>query len=137
MQTLVASYNARDPDRLLEVMPSIEIYDATAVPHLGAASVDDSLEWARAGWKVNDQLRLAMVRSFSGTGADGHLERHNDLLQAAGIGWLPYTFKVQATGCAITRFVGYRPLDDACDFYTAFGDELIAAAVPIPPACDL
>lgn len=93
MQALVAAYNARDTEALLEVMRAGELYNATAVPHLGAASVDDHLEWAQAGWDVDDQLRLVMVRTYSGAGADGRIERNNDLLERAGIGWLSYTLQ--------------------------------------------
>jgi hypothetical protein len=135
MQSLVAAYNARDAESVLEVMRADEIYDATAVPHLGSASTDDPLEWAQTGWDVNDQLRLVMVRSYSGGGADGRIERSNDLLEQAGIGWLSYTFKVQASGCAITRFVGYRPLADQCEWYTAFSDQLRTAEILVPEQC--
>lgn len=129
MQALVAAYNARDTEALLKVMSAEEIYDATAIPHIGSAYSDDPLVWAEAGWEVNDQLRLVMVSTYSGAGADGRIERHNDLLEEAGIGWLPYNFKVQAAGCSITRFVGYRPLADECDWYTVFSVQIRAAAV--------
>jgi hypothetical protein len=135
MQSLVAAYNARDAEALLEVMGAEEIYDATAVPHLGTASTYDPLEWAQAGWDVNDQLRLVMVRTYSGAGADGWLERGNDLLEQAGIGWLSYTFKVQASGCAITRFVGYGPLAGECEWYAAFSDQLRTAEIQVPEPC--
>lgn len=135
MQALVAAYNARDTEALFEVMQAEEICDATAVPHLGVTSTDDPLEWAQAGWEVNDQLRLMVVRTYSGAGADGRIERHNDLLEQARIGWLAYPFKVQASGCALTRFVGYRPLADKCDWYTAFVDQLRRAEILVPAEC--
>lgn len=135
MQALVAAYNARDTEALLEVMRAEEIQDATAVRHLGVASIDDPLAWAQAGWDVNDQLRLVMVRTYSGAGADGRMERQNDLLEQVGIGWLSYTFRVQATGCAITRFVGHPPFAGECAWYSAFSSQLHAAEIVVPERC--
>lgn len=127
MQALVAAYNSKDMTGLHEVMDPQEIYDATAIPHLGTAYPDNVAEWAQAGWAVNDRLRLVEVQTYAGAGADGRIERSNDLLAEAGIGWLSYTFKVQASECAVTRFVGYRPGVDECGWYTAFTDQLRAA----------
>lgn len=136
MQALVVAYNTRDTEALLRMMGDVhDIYDATAVPHLGAAAVEDPLTWAQAGWEVNDQLRLVLVRTYSGSGADGRIERRNDLLEQAGIGWLTYSFKVQASGCTITRFVAHGPLGDECQWYTEFSDQLRAAEIPVPQIC--
>lgn len=129
MQALVAAYNSRDMGALLEVMDPEEVYDASAIPHLGTAYPADVAEWAEGGWAGNDQLRLVGVQAYAGLGADGYIERSNDLLAQVGIGRLSYMFKVQASGCVITRFVGYRPGADECDWYVAFTDQLLAAAL--------
>jgi hypothetical protein len=132
MQTLVAAYNNRNREQLAEVMQT-GVFDWTALPHLGVNYTDDPLAWAEAGWAVADELELVLVRTYSGIGADGLLRRRNDLLDEAGIGWLTYSFKVQARGCAITRFVGYFPTDDRCRWISAFRDELTTAEDFIMP----
>ena len=129
MQALVSAYNSKDMAALLEVMDPEEIYDAAAIPHLGTAYPENVAAWAEGGWAVNDQLRLVGVQGYAGLGADGYIERSNDLLAQAGIGRLSYMFKVQASGCLITRFVGYRPGADECMWYIAFTDQLLAAAL--------
>lgn len=126
MQTMVAAYNTRDAETLLAVLQT-NVHDFSAIPHLGSASTDDPLIWAEAGWAVSDRLQLVMVRTYSGSGADGLLQRSNDLLNQAGIGSLTYGFKVQARGCVITRFVGSAPSTDACDWYLAFSEQIRAA----------
>lgn len=137
MLTFVAAYNGRDREALLEVLQPLEIFDATAAPHVGAAYSDDPLAWAEAGWDVNDQIQLVSVRSYSGSGADGRLRRYNDLLEEAGMGWLTYPFKVQGRGCVITNFVGYGPPIDegGCDWYIAFAKQLHAAVLLWPDEC--
>jgi hypothetical protein len=135
MQSLVASYNQRDEVALNELLETAEIYDATAVPYLGSAEVTDVLEWARAGWAVGDQLKLVLVQSYSGTGADGTLERSNEVMERVGIDRLVFPFKAQATGCSISRFVAYRPVGDDCSFYKEFHSELVTAEVVIPESC--
>lgn len=123
LQSLVAAYNARDARGLTAVLGT-GVFDFAAVPHLGVREVDDPLAWAQAGWAVDDRLRLVEVRTYSGSGADGRMERSNDLLAGVGIEWLAFGFKTQGRGCAITRFVGYAPDSDACDWYVAFSDEI-------------
>ena len=125
MQAFVAAYNDRDMDRLLEILKAPEIWDVTAIPHVGDV-LSETKEWAEAGWAVGDQLRLVSVHTYRGAGATGQLERRNVLLEAHGLDWVPFGFKVQARRCEITWAVLYGP-DVAgverCDFYQAFGTE--------------
>ena len=132
MQTLVAAYNSRDSEALAEVLQT-GVFDWTALPHLGVNYIEDPVAWAEAGWAVNDEIQLVEVRTYSGSGADGLLRRRNDLLDEAGIGWLTYSFKVQARGCVISRFVGYGPATDECTWYLAFHDQPVTAEEFVMP----
>lgn len=137
MQTLVAAYNGRDREALVGVMQPSDLFDATALPHVGALYSDSPLLWAEAGWAVNDQIELVEVRTYSGAGADGLLRRRNDLLEEVGIGWLVYSFKVQGRGCVIVNFVAHGPVANECMWYLAFHDQLLAfEEFVIPVDCD-
>lgn len=139
MQAFVAAYNLRDSAALLQVLQPSDLFDVTAIPHVGSALSKDPLAWAQAGWDVDDQIQLVEVRTYSGAGADGLLRRRNQLLEDAGIGWLTYSFKVQGRGCVIINFVasGPRLEEGGCDFYAAFAEQLRAAEIPTRDECDI
>lgn len=129
MQAFVAAYNDRDLDRLLDLVTAESIWDATGIPHVGDI-ISETMDWAEAGWAVSDELRLLAVRSYSRAGADGMLERRNDLLDERGLGWVAFPFKAHGRQCRIPHMVLYGAGghgDISCDFYRAFEVEYQAA----------
>jgi hypothetical protein len=135
VQAFITSYNQRDPERLVELLPETdEIWDIGGVPHLGTHLWSDVLAWAEKGWAVDDRLELVRVIRYGPLfGTDITVRRSNEVLAAAGIPELTLLIKVPSDGCIIERLVGGVSSDEigGCLFYETYIEELQALETSI------
>lgn len=129
VQAFITAYNERQLDRLEELAdPDLdEIWDPSAIPLTGRVHNTDLVEWAEAGWEVDDHFELRRLTDYGPlAGSDIVVVRRNEATEAIGSTGLVLRIKVPSSRCAIQRMVVAVDSEAVanCPFYQRYGDDL-------------
>lgn len=151
-ELLLGAYASRNPQRFDAVAGEATILDPVALAYAGTSDFEDAASWARAGWKVGDELVMAgynpgfdriahgdITEPIEGTAtALVYASRKNEVLAAAGIDELGTTYAIDIDrDCHVRRITAVGDVwsqPQACTFALDFLDE--AQRQRWAPGCD-
>lgn len=105
VQAFITAYNERQLDRLQELAdPDLDgIWDPSAIPLTGRVHHTDLVEWAEAGWEVDDQFDLRRLTDYGPlSGSDIVAIRRNEDTEAIGSKGLVLRIKGDCAKIALT-----------------------------------